>query len=96
VIFIPLTVVSLIDGRFKRTFLGWRSSYEGRLKSSWTNLITPFTFLRSWWSVVRSAPLAKGGTSKERLSPNLHKIPTRSNKVSPRTFRAALVVTPPS
>jgi hypothetical protein len=28
---------------------------------------------------------------KNRPSPHLHKFPTRSNKVSPRTFQAALV-----
>jgi hypothetical protein len=43
------------------------------------------------WSVVRSASFAKGGTSKNRPSPHLHKVPTRSNKVSPRTFQTALV-----
>jgi hypothetical protein len=42
-------------------------------------------FLRSGQNVVRSALLAKGGTSKKRLSPHLHKVPTQSNKVSPQT-----------
>jgi hypothetical protein len=46
---------------------------------------------RSGWSVVRSASLAKGGTSKKRPSPHLHKVPTRSNKVSPRTLQMVLV-----
>jgi hypothetical protein len=49
------------------------------------------TFSRSGCSVVRSALLAKGGTSKKRPSPHLHKVPTRSNKVSPRNFQTALV-----
>jgi hypothetical protein len=41
------------------------------------------TFSRSGWSVVRSASLAKGGTSKKRPSPHIHKkVPTRSNRVS--------------
>jgi hypothetical protein len=31
---------------------------------------------------VRSASLAKGGTSKKRLSLHLHKVLTQSNKVS--------------
>jgi protein gp37 len=48
-------------------------------------------FLRSVWSVIRSASLAKGGTSKKRPSPHLHKVPTRNNMVSPRTFQTALV-----
>jgi hypothetical protein len=61
--------------------------------SSWSLRLTVCsTFLRSGWSVVRSAWLAKGGTSKKRSSPHLHKVPTRSNKVSPRTFQTALVL----
>jgi hypothetical protein len=47
-------------------------------------------FLRSGWSVVRSASLAKGGTSKKRLSLHLHKVPTWSNKVSPQTLQTPL------
>jgi hypothetical protein len=43
------------------------------------------TFSRSGWSVVRSAPLAKRGTMKKRPSLHVHKVPTRRNKVSPRT-----------
>jgi hypothetical protein len=42
-------------------------------------------------NAVRSTSLAKGGTSKKRPSPHLHKVPTRSNKVSPRTLRTVLV-----
>jgi hypothetical protein len=38
-----------------------------------------------------TASLAKGGTSKKRPSTHLHKVPSRSNKVSPRTFQTALV-----
>jgi hypothetical protein len=49
-------------------------------------------FSRSGWSAVISASLAKGGTSKKRPSPHLHKVPTRSNKVSPRNFQTALVL----
>jgi hypothetical protein len=59
-----------------------RSNYEGRLVSSWTHLITSFTFSRNGWSVVRNASLAKGGISKKRPSPHFHKLATRSNKVS--------------
>jgi hypothetical protein len=46
-------------------------------------------FSRSGWSVVRSVSLAKGGTSKKRPSPHIHKFPTQSNKTSPRTSRTA-------
>jgi hypothetical protein len=49
------------------------------------------TFSKSGWSIVRSASLAKGGYSKKRPSPYLHKVPTRSNKASPRTFQTTLV-----
>jgi hypothetical protein len=49
------------------------------------------TFSRSGWNVVRNVSLAKGGTSKKRPSPHLHKVPTRSNKVSPRTYQTAHV-----
>jgi hypothetical protein len=58
-------------------------------KSSFKTTVTPFS--RSGWSVVRSALLVKGGTSKKRPSPHLHTVPTRSNKVSPRTLQTALV-----
>jgi hypothetical protein len=50
-------------------------------KASFKMTVTPFS--RSGRSVVRSASLAKGGTSEKRPSPHLHKVPTRSNKVSP-------------
>jgi hypothetical protein len=40
---------------------------------------------------VRSASLAKGGTSKKRPSLHLHKVPTRNNKVSPGSFQTSLV-----
>jgi hypothetical protein len=49
------------------------------------------TFSGSGWSVVRSASLVKGGTSKKRPSPHLHKVPTRNNKTSPRTLQSTLV-----
>jgi hypothetical protein len=43
------------------------------------------------WSIVRSASFAKGGASKKRPSPHLYKVPTRSNKMSPRTLETAVV-----
>jgi hypothetical protein len=52
------------------------------------------TFSRSGCSVVRSVSLAKGGTSKKRPSPHLHKVSIRSNKVSPRTLQTAQVSCP--
>jgi hypothetical protein len=63
-------------------------------KGSFKTTVTPFS--RSGCSVVRGASLAKGGISKKRPSPHLHKVPTRSNKVSPRAFQTAFVVAPPS
>jgi hypothetical protein len=58
-------------------------------KGSFKTTVTPFW--RTGWSVVRSASLVKGVTSKKRPSPHLHKVPYRSNKVSPRTLQTALV-----
>jgi hypothetical protein len=58
-------------------------------KDSFKTTVTPFS--RSMWRVVRSSSLAKGDTSKTRPSPHLHKVSTRSNKVSPRTSRTGLV-----
>jgi hypothetical protein len=47
--------------------------------------------LREVGGVVRIASLAGGGsTSKKRPSPHLHKVTTRSNKASPRTFETAV------
>jgi hypothetical protein len=56
---------------------------------SFKTTVTPFS--RNGWSVVRSASLVKGGTSKKRPSPHLHKVPTRSSKVSPQTLQTAIV-----
>jgi hypothetical protein len=58
-------------------------------KDSFKTTVTPFS--RSGWSVVRSASLTKAFTSKKRPSSHLHKFPTRSNKVSPRTLQTVLV-----
>jgi hypothetical protein len=58
--------------------------------SKWSTVCS--TFSRSGWSVVRSASLAKGGTSKKRPSPHLHKVPTLSNKASPQPFQMTLVL----
>jgi hypothetical protein len=73
-------------------FLSFSNHEKGAPKqeiSKWLTVCS--TFSRSGRSVVRSASLAKGGTSKKRLSPLLHEVPTRSNKVSPRTFHTAFV-----
>jgi hypothetical protein len=51
--------------------------------------VTPFS--RSGWNVLRSASLAKEGTSKKRPSPHLHKVPTRSDTVSPWTLQTVLL-----
>jgi hypothetical protein len=74
-------------------FLGFSNYEKGAPRqeiSKWSTVCS--TFSRSGWSVVRSLSLAKGGTSKKRPSPHLHKVPTRSNKVSPRTFQTALLI----
>jgi hypothetical protein len=73
-------------------FLGFSIHEKGAPRqeiSKWSTVCS--TFSRSGWSVVKSASLAKGGNSKKRPSPHLHKVRTRSNKVSPQTFQTALV-----
>jgi hypothetical protein len=74
-------------------FLGFSNREKGAPRrqeiSKWSTVCS--TFSRSGWSVVRSASLSKGGTSKKRPSPHLRKVSTRSNKVSPRTLQTALV-----
>jgi hypothetical protein len=73
-------------------FLGF-FNHENRASrheiSKWSRFCS--TFSRSGWSVVRSASLAKGGTSKKRTSLHLHEVQTRSNMVSLRTFQTPLV-----
>jgi hypothetical protein len=67
-------------------YLGFYNHKNGAPRqaiSKWSTVCS--TLSRSGWSVVRSAPLPKGGTLKT------HKVPTRSNKVSSRTFLTAIV-----
>jgi hypothetical protein len=55
-------------------FLGFSNHEKGAPRqkiSKWSTVCS--TFSRSGWSVARSASLAKGGTSKKRPSPHLHK-----------------------
>jgi hypothetical protein len=73
-------------------FLGFSNHENGAPRqeiSKWSTVCS--TSSRSGWTVVRSASLAKGDTSKKIPSPHLHEVPIRSNKVSPRTFQTALV-----
>jgi hypothetical protein len=73
-------------------FLDFSHHEKGAPRQENSKLSTAYsTFSRSGWSVVRSASLVTGSTSKKRPSPHLHKVPTRSNKVSPQTFQTALV-----
>jgi hypothetical protein len=57
--------------------------------SEWSTVCS--TFSRSGWSDVRNASLVKGRIPKKGPSPHLHKLPTWSNKASPRTLQTALV-----
>jgi hypothetical protein len=57
--------------------------------SKWSTVCS--TFSRSGWSVVRSALLGKGDTSKKRSSQHFHKVPTQSNKVSTWTSQMGIV-----
>jgi hypothetical protein len=70
-------------------FLGFSNHKKGAMKqeiSKWSTVSS--MFLRSGWSAM----LAKGGTSKKRPSLHLHKVLIWSNKVSPRTFQTALIL----
>jgi hypothetical protein len=84
---------SAIPSRFRpMRFLGFSNHEKGAPRqeiSKWSTVCSTFSW--SGWSVVRSASLAKGGTSKRRTSPHLHKVPTRRNTVSPRNLQMALV-----
>jgi hypothetical protein len=73
----------------KRELRGKKPSVPLSSWSLWQTVCS--TFSRSGWSVVRNASLAKGGTSKKRPLSHLHKVPTRSNKVSRWTFQTTLV-----
>jgi hypothetical protein len=73
-------------------FLGFSNCKKGALRQEISKLsVVCCMFLRSGWSIVRTASLVKGGTLKKRLSPYLNKVLTWNNKVSPRTFQTALV-----
>jgi hypothetical protein len=74
-------------------FLGFYNHENGAPRqefSTWSAVCS--TFSRSRWSVVRNTSFAKGGASKKRPSPHLHKVPTRSNKVSRPTLIMTSVV----
>jgi hypothetical protein len=74
-------------------FLSFYNHEKGAPKqkiSKWRTVCN--TFLRSGWSIIWSASLAKRGTSKKRPSPHLQKVPTRSNNVSPQSLQTALVI----
>jgi hypothetical protein len=73
-------------------FVGFSKHEKGAPRQEISKRSTVCTkFSRSGLSVLRNASLAKGGTSKERPSPHLHKVPIRINNVSPRTLQTALV-----
>jgi hypothetical protein len=87
-------VLTISVSAFIATFQSRNADAQLRLlhhpkKSSFKPTITPFS--RSGWSVVRRASLAMGDTSKKRPSPHLHKVPTWSSKLSPRTLQTAFV-----
>jgi hypothetical protein len=74
-------------------FLGFSNHENGATRQEISKSSTICsTFSRNGWSVVRGASLAKGGTSKKRPSPHLHKVPTWNNKVSPRGLHMVLVI----
>jgi hypothetical protein len=87
------TRTSAIQSIFRpMRFLGFSNHEKGAPRqeiSKWSTVCS--TFPRSGWSSVRSSSLDKGGTSKKRPSLHLHKVPTSSNKVIPRTFQTGLI-----
>jgi hypothetical protein len=72
-------------------FQPWKGSSEGRNFEVINGL--QHVFEKSV-ECCKSASLAKGGTTKKRPSPHLHKVQTRSYQVSPRTSQTALVYSP--
>jgi hypothetical protein len=73
-------------------FLGFSNHKKGAPRQEISKSSTLCsTFSRSGWSVVRSASLAKGDTKKMRPSTHLHKVPTQSNKASPRNLQTDFV-----
>jgi hypothetical protein len=73
-------------------FLGLSNNEKGSSEARNFEVINGLQHVfEEWVERCKSASLAKGGTSKKRPSPHLHKVPTRSNKVSPRTLQTALV-----
>jgi hypothetical protein len=73
---------SAIQSRsFPMWFLDFSNNEKGALRQETVKWLTVCsTFSRSGWNIVRSASLAKGGTSK-----------VKSNKVSPWTLQMALI-----
>jgi hypothetical protein len=75
-------------------FLSFSNHEKGASRqeiSKWSPVCS--TFSRSGWSVVRSASLAKGDTSKKRPSPHLYEVPTWTNMMSPRNIQTILLYT---
>jgi hypothetical protein len=88
----PLRTFAIHSRSRPKRYLGFSNLEEGALRqdiSKWSTVCS--TFFTSGWSVVRSVSLAKGGASKKRPWPHLHKDQTRINEVSPGTFQTALV-----
>jgi hypothetical protein len=70
-------------------FQPWKGSSEARNFEVIYGLQQVF---EKWVQRCKKCIVFKGGTSKKRPSPHLHKVPTRSNKVCPRTLQTALVL----
>jgi hypothetical protein len=88
----PIRTPSVQSTSRPTRFLGFSNHEKGAPRqeiSKWSKVRS--TFSRSGWSVARSSSFAKGGTTKKGPSLHLQKVPTRSNKASPRTLQTALV-----
>jgi hypothetical protein len=70
----PIRTYAIQSRSHPMWFLGFFNHKKGVARqeiSKWTTVCS--TFSRGGWSVVRSASLCKGGTSKKRPSPHLQK-----------------------
>jgi hypothetical protein len=88
----PIRTSAIQSRSLLMRFLGFSNREKGAPRqeiSKWSKVCNAFS--RSGWRVVRRASLSKGGHSKRRQSPHLHRVPSQSNKVSPLTFHTALV-----
>jgi hypothetical protein len=72
-------------------FQPWKGRSEARNSEVINGLQHVF---EKWVERCKKCIACQGSTSKKRPWPRLHKVPIRSNKLSPRSFQKALVFRP--